>query len=64
LHRGETSGKIMIVRRSAFDAVKGFREDLVTREDADFFLRLSRIGRTRYDPPLLIYHGARRAHKL
>jgi len=64
LQLGEASGKIMIVRKSAFDAVGGFRENLVTREDADFFLRLSRIGHTRYDPQLLVYHGARRAHKL
>lgn len=64
LHKGEASGKFMLVRRSAFDMVHGFREDLVTREDGDFFYRLSRVGRTIYDPSLLVYHGARRAHAL
>lgn len=62
LHRGEASGKFMLVSRAAFEKVGGFREDLVTREDGDFFYRLSKIGRTVFDPSLLIYHGARRPH--
>ncbi len=64
LHKGEANGKFMLVRRSAFDAVHGFREDLHTREDGDFFYRLSKIGRTVYDPSLVIYHAARRAHEI
>ncbi|OGG49029.1 hypothetical protein A2678_01010 [Candidatus Kaiserbacteria bacterium RIFCSPHIGHO2_01_FULL_53_31] len=64
LRKGEASGKFILVSRKAFDAVGGFREDLVTREDGDFFYRLSRIGRTVFDPSLMIYHGARRAHAL
>ncbi len=63
-HRGESTGEFQMIRRSAFDAVGGFREDLVTREDADMFLRLSRIGRTRLDPKLTVFHSARRAHRL
>lgn len=61
-HKGEASGKLMIVRREAFEHVGGLREDLVTREDGDFFERLSHIGRTHFDPELMIYHAARRAH--
>ena len=64
LHRGEASGKFIMVRREAFEKIKGFREDLVTREDGDFFLRLSKIGRTYFDTSLMIFHGARRAHKV
>ena len=64
LHRGEGSGKFMLVRRDAFEKVHGFREDLVTREDGDFFYRLSKIGRTYFDPKLVVYHGARRAHRI
>ena len=64
LHRGEASGKFMLVSRTAFEKIGGFREDLVTREDGDFFYRLSNIGRTVFDPSLMIYHGARRAHKI
>ena len=64
LHRGEVSGKLMIARKSAFDHVHGLRDDLITREDANFFLRLSYIGKTRFDPELMIYHHARRAHRI
>lgn len=64
LRRGEASGKCMIVRREAFERAHGFREDLVTREDGDFFYRLSRMGRTVFDSSLMIYHGARRPHSL
>ena len=61
-HRGEASGKIMVVRKTAFDAVNGFREDIATREDGDFFNRLAKVGPTLFDSSLMIYHGARRAH--
>jgi GT2 family glycosyltransferase len=54
----------MIVRKSAFQAVHGFREDIATREDGDFFARLSQIGRTIFDSKLVVYHGARRAHRV
>lgn len=64
LHRGEASGKFMLVSRAAFDKIHGFREDLHSREDGDFFCRLSKIGRTVFDPSLMIYHGARRAHRV
>lgn len=64
LGRGEASGKFMLVSHAAYTKVGGFREDLVTREDGDFFCRLSKIGRTVFDPSLMIYHGARRAHAL
>lgn len=64
LHRGEASGKFILVSRAAFEKIGGFREDLVTREDGDFFCRLSKIGKTVFDPSLMIYHGARRAHAI
>lgn len=64
LHVGEASGKFMIVRAESFKAIGGFREDLVTREDGDFFKRLSKRGKTVFDQSLMVYHGARRAHKI
>jgi glycosyltransferase involved in cell wall biosynthesis len=64
IHRGESTGEFQMIRRCAFDAVGGFRPELVTREDADMFLRLSRIGRTRLDPALTVLHSARRAHRI
>ena len=64
LHIGESPGKFQMVRRGAFDEVGGVSERLVTGEDADFFYRLSKIGRTMYDSKLVIYHSGRRAHAI
>jgi glycosyltransferase involved in cell wall biosynthesis len=64
LHMGEAPGKFQMVRKSALNQINGFREDLVTGEDADLFSRLSKIGRTLYDPRLTVYHSGRRAHAL
>lgn len=60
----EASGKFEMIRKSAFEKVGGFNEDLVTREDADIFERLSKIGKTRYCSSLEIFYTGRRAHIL
>ncbi len=64
LHHGAGSGKCIIVRKSAFDQVGGFREDLIFREDCDFLKRVSKIGRTHFDTKLTVYHSGRRLHRL
>ena len=61
---GEASGKGMIVTHEAFQKIGGFREDIHTREDGDFFARIRKVGTTYYDPTLFVYHDARRAHAL
>lgn len=64
LKKGESTGEFQMIRKEAFDKVGGFREDLITREDGDMFFRLSRIGRTFFDPTLRVLHTGRRAHKI
>ncbi|HUD04009.1 MAG TPA: glycosyltransferase [Candidatus Paceibacterota bacterium] len=64
LHIGTASGKLQMVRRSAYDATTGFREDLIAGEDTEFFHRLSKIGRTDFDPHLVVYHANRRARQI
>jgi glycosyltransferase involved in cell wall biosynthesis len=64
LHKGESGGELQFMPRTAYDKVHGYRGDLVTREDADMFMRLSKIGRTLYDPSMIVYHTGRRAHKI
>ncbi len=64
LHRGEAAGKFQMIRREVFERLGGFREDLVTREDSDMFLRLSKIGKTFFDSAITIFHGGRRAHAI
>lgn len=59
---GSASGKIHIIRRTAFEKVGGYREDLVASEDFELFNRLARIGKVRTDRKLTIYHSARHIH--
>ena len=64
LNRGESTGEFQMIRATAFRQLNGFNPNLVTREDADMFLRLSKIGKTMLDPKLVVYHTGRRAHKI
>jgi len=64
LHHGAGAGKCIIVKRDAFEKIKGFREDLIFREDGDLLKRLSKIGRTYMDPQMVAYHSGRRIHRL
>ena len=63
-HVGEASGEFQMVRAPAFKRINGYREDLVTREDADLFWRLSRIGTTYCDKSLIVYQTGRRGHAI
>ncbi|MFA6269895.1 MAG: glycosyltransferase [Candidatus Paceibacterota bacterium] len=60
----EASGKFEMIRRAVFEKVNGFNEDLITREDADMFGRLAKIGKTRYMKELEIFYTGRRQHIL
>jgi glycosyltransferase involved in cell wall biosynthesis len=53
-------GECQIVRRESFEAVGGYRGDLISGEDCDLFRRLSRVGRIVYMPDLCVYHSLRR----
>lgn len=64
LHMGEASGKFQMMRRTAFEKVGGYREDLIAREDGIMFSNLAKIGKTLYDPHLQIYYSGRRAHAI
>jgi len=64
LHLGGGSGEFQMVRHSAFEVVNGFSEKLPVDEDQDFFRRLAKIGRTRMEPTLIVWHTGRRAHKI
>ena len=61
---GIAPGKCQIIKASAFQTVRGYREDLVAAEDADIFARLAKRGRTRVDLGLTVYHSGRRVHTL
>lgn len=62
LHIGGAGGEFQMITAEAFRAVGGFDERLAAAEDMDLFRRLSRIGRTRFESRLTVYHTGRRAH--
>lgn len=62
LRIGGAGGEFQMITADAFRAVGGFDETLPAAEDMDLFRRLSRIGRTRFERRLTVYHSGRRAH--
>lgn len=64
LGTGSASGEFQLIRRTAFEQVGGFNDDLVAYEDWDLFDRLGRIGKTRFLTDHRAFHTGRRAHKV
>lgn len=64
LGTGSASGEFQLIRRTAFEQVGGFNDDLVAYEDWDLFDRLGRIGKTRFLTKRRAFHTGRRAHKV
>jgi glycosyltransferase involved in cell wall biosynthesis len=64
LHVGVSGGEFQMIKRESFEYVHGFDEKLVAAEDGDMFSRLGKIGRTRCDIRLSIYHSGRREHAI
>ena len=60
---GMGRGECQIVRRNVFDAVHGYTESLAAGEDFDFYNRLRKVGKVKYDGKLLVYESPRRYRK-
>jgi glycosyltransferase involved in cell wall biosynthesis len=61
---GEASGKFQMIKKTAFEKVSGFNENLIAGEDSNMFYRLSKIGKVRYFGNLEVFHTSRRSHYL
>jgi len=59
---GGSGGEFQMITAEAFRRVGGFDERLVAAEDMDLFRRLSKIGKTRFENGLTVFHTGRRAH--
>jgi glycosyltransferase involved in cell wall biosynthesis len=59
---GAAGGEFQMISAEAFRRVGGFNEELAAAEDMDLFQRLSKIGRTRFERKLTVFHTGRRAH--
>ncbi len=64
LHVGVSGGEFQMIKREPFEFLHGFDERLVAAEDGDMFSRLGKVGRTRCDISLSIYHSGRREHAI
>jgi len=64
LRTGATCGEFQMVKRDVFKKIGGFKEYLAVAEDLDLFRRIAKLGLTRTDPELLLYHTGRRPHKI
>lgn len=54
------NGMNFACRRDAYEAVGGFRPELVTAEDVDLGLRLKEVGKVIWDPRMIVHTSARR----
>jgi len=59
-----SQGEFQMVRTSAFRHIEGYDKTIVAAEDMELFMRLSKIGRIRFETSLVVYHTGRRAHKI
>ncbi len=64
MYIGRAAGEFQMVRRNAFTQLGGYQEHIIASEDYEFFGRLGRIGETRLDPALVVFHSGRRAHTI
>jgi glycosyltransferase involved in cell wall biosynthesis len=60
---GMGRGECQIVRRKAFEALKGYNSQMAAGEDFDLYRRLRSIGRVRFDNQLLVFESPRRYRK-
>lgn len=56
-------GECQIIRSEAFREIGGYNDSLAAGEDYELFKRLSRVGKVRYDPQLLVFESPRRYRK-
>jgi glycosyltransferase involved in cell wall biosynthesis len=64
LGHGATCGEFQMIKADVFRKLGGYKEHFTIGEDKDLFYRISKTGRTKTDPKLLIYHTGRRPHKI
>lgn len=61
---GVASGEFQMIKSDVFKKIGGYNELLPVGEDLELFKRLAKVGKTRYENSLVIYHTGRRAHTI
>ncbi|MBI5228779.1 glycosyltransferase [Candidatus Micrarchaeota archaeon] len=62
--RPAIAGNCVAYRKSAFDAIKGFDEEMQASEDQDLCVRISKLGKVVYDRHVIAFTSSRRLKKL
>lgn len=57
------SGQCQIIKKSAFEKINGYNENLAYGEDAELFSRLRKIGKLHFFSNLIVYESPRRYRK-
>ncbi|MES2216079.1 MAG: glycosyltransferase [Patescibacteria group bacterium] len=57
-------GEFQMMRAETFRKLGGYNEKLIASEDVELFRRLTKLGKIRLDPKLVVMHSGRRAHKI
>jgi len=55
-----SKGECQLIRKTAFDEIGGYSEEIVVGEDCNIFFRLRKLGKIRFLNELLVYHSPRR----
>jgi glycosyltransferase involved in cell wall biosynthesis len=63
LNFGNASGEFQMIKKDVFLKIGGYNENLAVAEDAELFLRLSKIGKVKTIWKLTAYHTGRRFHQ-
>ncbi len=64
LEIGASGGEFLMIKRSSFVKVGGFKEHLTASEDINLFYTVSRVGHTHLLHSLVVMHTGRRAHQV
>jgi glycosyltransferase involved in cell wall biosynthesis len=57
-------GECQLVRRSAFEQIEGYDENLIAGEDCNLFFRLSQIGKLTFMRDQSVFHSPRRFRQM
>jgi glycosyltransferase involved in cell wall biosynthesis len=60
IRKDHVAGMNFAVRKTAYEAIGGFRADLWTAEDVDLGLRIRKLGKVVYDKRIRVYTSIRR----
>jgi len=59
---GIARGECQIIRRTIYDRVGGYKEEVIAGEDFELFTRIRKVGRVLFARDVMVYESPRRYH--